>query len=167
MSGAPQETDRRTFLSRLSLALGAAIGLVVTLPLVGFVLGPLRRKVPRVWRPVGPLDGFRVGETVLVELEDPSPKPWAGRTARTGAWLRRVDESELIAFSINCRHLGCPVRWVDGAELFLCPCHGGAYYSDGTVAAGPPPAALARYAVRVRQGQVEIESAPIPLPEDA
>ena len=34
---------------------------------------------------------------------------------------------------------------------------------DGEVAAGPPPEALARYPVRVIDGQVEIETSPIPL----
>jgi menaquinol-cytochrome c reductase iron-sulfur subunit len=98
-----------------------------------------------------------------VEFTDPSPLPWSGITAKTAAWLRRVNESEFIAFSINCRHLGCPVRWVAGPRLFMCPCHGGVYYEDGSVAAGPPPEPLARYPVRVNKGQVEIETGPIPL----
>ena len=83
----------------------------------------------------------------------PSAEAWAGVTATTAAWLRRVGESEFIAFSINCRHLGCPVRWVDTAGLFMCPCHGGVYYSDGTVAGGPPPEPLDRYPVRVQEAK--------------
>jgi menaquinol-cytochrome c reductase iron-sulfur subunit len=50
-----------------------------------------------------------------------------------------------------------------GAELFLCPCHGGVYYADGTVSAGPPPKPLPTYPVRVRAGQVEIQTSPIPI----
>ncbi len=96
-------------------------------------------------------------------FEDPSPEAWAGVTAETGAWLRRVGEEEFIAFSINCRHLGCPVRWVAGPSLFMCPCHGGVYYPNGDVAAGPPPEPLHRYPVRVQDGNVEIETSPIPL----
>jgi menaquinol-cytochrome c reductase iron-sulfur subunit len=49
------------------------------------------------------------------------------------------------------------------AELFMCPCHGGVYYKDGTVAAGPPPKPLVRLEVRITKGQVEIKSAPIPI----
>ena len=55
------------------------------------------------------------------------------------------------------------MRWVQEAKLFMCPCHGGVYYEDGEVAAGPPPEALARYDVRVVDGNVEIETAAIPL----
>ena len=49
------------------------------------------------------------------------------------------------------------------AELFMCPCHGGVFYKDGRVAAGPPQHPLPRYQVRVQNGQVEIEAAPIPI----
>jgi menaquinol-cytochrome c reductase iron-sulfur subunit len=59
--------------------------------------------------------------------------------------------------------MGCPVRWLGDAELFMCPCHGGVYYKDGTVAAGPPPEPLVRYEVRVAHGLVQIKSAPIPI----
>jgi menaquinol-cytochrome c reductase iron-sulfur subunit len=155
--------DRRKFFTRLSIMMGSLIGVLVTIPCMGFVLAPIVRRPPRLWREVAKLDDLAVGETKLVTFEDASSLPWAGVTARTASWLRREGETEFIAFSINCRHLGCPVRWVDGAELFMCPCHGGVYYKDGSVAAGPPPKALARYPVRVRDGVVEIETSPVPL----
>ncbi|MCG8584381.1 MAG: Rieske (2Fe-2S) protein [Pirellulales bacterium] len=174
--------DRRTFFTRLTLGLGGLIGAILAVPAVGFVLGPLIRKPERIWREVhivpdpektgkrdksaaaALVDDFEIGETVLVEFEDPSPKPWAGLTATTAAWVRRESTDGFIAFSINCRHLGCPVRWVAGSELFMCPCHGGVYYSDGEVAAGPPPQGLQKYPIRVENGQVQIETSPVPLP---
>ena len=159
----PPTPERRRFLSRLSVGLSAAVGAVIGLPVVGFLLSPLARKSPRVWRPVGPVEKFPVGQTVDVSFEDASPLPWAGVTANTAAWLRRVDESRFVAYSVHCTHLGCPVRWVADAELFLCPCHGGVYYADGTVSAGPPPKPLPQYPVRVRDGQVEIQTSPIPI----
>ncbi len=154
---------RRRFLGRLSLVLSAAIGAVVTLPVIAFLLAPLTRKGPRVWRSVGPAEGFIIGQTVSVAFEDASPLPWAGVAGRTAAWLRRDGLERFTAFTVHCTHLGCPVRWVAEAELFLCPCHGGVYYADGTVSAGPPPRPLPQYPVRVRNGQVEILTSPIPL----
>jgi menaquinol-cytochrome c reductase iron-sulfur subunit len=59
--------------------------------------------------------------------------------------------------------MGCPVRWLPDAELFMCPCHGGVYYTDGTVAAGPPPKPLVRYEVRVVNDQVQIKAAALPI----
>lgn len=159
----PFSPHRRRFLARISLALSAAVGAVIGLPVVGFLLAPLIRRPPRVWRRVGRVDDFKVGETVSVRFDDASPLPWAGVTARTAAWLRRDDRSRFTAYSVHCTHLGCPVRWIADAELFLCPCHGGVYYADGTVSAGPPPKPLPTYAVRVRGGQVEIQTSPIPI----
>lgn len=159
----PLTPERRRFLTRLSVALSAGIAAVLGVPVVGFLLSPLTRKTPRVWRRVGAVDGFRVGDTVSVSYDDASPLPWAGVTARTAAWLRRDDETHFTAYSVHCTHLGCPVRWVSDASLFLCPCHGGVYYADGTVSAGPPPKPLPQYPVRVRDGQVEILTSPIPI----
>jgi menaquinol-cytochrome c reductase iron-sulfur subunit len=155
--------NRRQFFSKLSITLGGVAALIIGLPIVGFLLSPFLRKVPEVWRPVGSVDSFKVGTTVVVKYLDASPLPWAGVTANTAAWLRRDSEDKFIAFSINCTHLGCPVRWLSDAELFMCPCHGGVYYKDGEVAAGPPPKPLPRYPVRVRNGQVEIMASPIPI----
>jgi menaquinol-cytochrome c reductase iron-sulfur subunit len=157
------ELTRRMFLARFSIALGSLGALVVALPVAGFLLAPYFRRQQDVWRSVGKVDSFKIGETAAVQYEDASPLPWAGVTARSAAWLRREDADTFIAFSINCTHLGCPVRWLPEANLFMCPCHGGVYYKDGTVAAGPPPQPLPRYPVRVKDGEVQIQTAPIPI----
>lgn len=158
-----QPTPRRRFLARWSVVLGVLTAAIVGLPVIGFFFAPLLRKVPRIWRPVGPVDQFRIGTTVAVKFEDASPLPWSGATAQTAAWLRRNGAEEFTAFSVNCTHLGCPVRWLPDTNLFMCPCHGGVYYADGRVAAGPPPRPLVRYPVRVRAGQVEVHTSPVPI----
>ena len=156
-------TTRRRFLTVLSIGLGAFAAGLVGIPIIGFLVAPLVEKVPRFWRPVGPVEKFKIGTTVEVTFVDSSPLPWAGVAARTAAWLRRNDQEEFIAFSVDCTHLGCPVRWLADAELFLCPCHGGVYYENGKVASGPPPKPLPRYPVRVRNGQVEVLTSPVPI----
>ena len=142
---------------------GRLAAAVVSIPIVGFLVSPWLQKTPEVWRPVGPVDKFKIGETVAVNFEDTSPLPWAGVTAQTAAWVRRNGEQDFTAFSVNCTHLGCPVRWLPDAKLFMCPCHGGVYYQDGKVAAGPPPLPLPQYSIRVQNGQVEILAASIPI----
>jgi menaquinol-cytochrome c reductase iron-sulfur subunit len=156
-------TARRRFLARLSLVLGAIGTAVVGIPIVGFLLAPLLRRPGPQWVFVGPVTQFPQGETVEATIREPSPLAWAGLASQTAIWLRRVGPLEFVAFSVNCTHLGCPVRWISGARLFLCPCHGGAFYEDGTVAAGPPPEPLVRYPVRVREGLVEVLSGLSPI----
>ncbi len=160
----PEFNERRRFLNQLSLGLSGLAALLLGIPFIGFLFSSERAEEGAIWRPVGPLEDFPIGETVKVTFVDPTPLPWAGFSARTAAWVRQEREGEFIALSIYCTHVGCPVRWAEGAQLFLCPCHGGSFYRDGSVAGGPPSTALDRYQVRVRAGQVEIRAQPQPLP---
>jgi len=154
--------SRRRFLSRVSLGLSGLAAAVVSVPIVAYLLSPLLRPAPRAWRDLGLVENFRIGETVEVAFDEPSPLPWAGQTARTAVWLRRTGENDFTAFALNCTHLGCPVNWRQDARLFLCPCHGGVYNADGTVAGGPPPHPLRKYDVRVSEGnRVQVLTQPL------
>ena len=158
------DCTRRQFFMHVSIALGSIAAVLAGIPIVGSILAPIIKKPKPEWRGVGAVDSFKVGGGyVKVDYVNTSPLPWAGVTAQSAAWLRRESEDKFIAFSVNCAHLGCPVRWIEGARLFMCPCHGGVYYEDGSVAAGPPPRGLYQYPVRVNNGQVEILASPIPI----
>lgn len=152
----PGRYSRGDFLKMLVVGLGGLMTVAVGLPVVGFILKPIFKTITPVWRGVGKAESFKIGETVAVTYLHADPLPWAGVTAKAAAWLRRDSADGFTAFSISCTHLGCPVRWRPDARLFMCPCHGGVYYEDGTVAAGPPPRPLDRFPVRVQDGQVEI-----------
>ena len=71
-----------------------------------------------------------------------------GETGKVACWVRRISASQFQVFAINCAHLGCPVRWFSESKLFMCPCHGGAYYEDGDRASGPPERGLFEYKYR-------------------
>ena len=89
---------------------------------------------------------FPEGQTRLAIYENPFRVAWDGATAKIACWVRRISGEQFQVFAINCAHLGCPVRWFAQSRLFMCPCHGGVYYEDGSRASGPPP----RGALRVR-----------------
>lgn len=165
MSNPVSETSRRQFLTRFTIAISGLAGAVVGIPFIAYLLSPLIHPVPNVWRSLGPITKFTPAATIEVAYADPSPLPWAGLTAQTAVWVRRNSErtDDFLVFAINCTHLGCPVNWVAGGEIFLCPCHGGVFYADGTVAAGPPPLPLRRYQVRVVNGELQILTQPLPV----
>jgi Rieske Fe-S protein len=71
-----------------------------------------------------------------------------------------------MVLAINCAHLGCPVSWFPQSGLFMCPCHGGVYYSDGARASGPPPRGLYHCVWRVRKGTIEIQAPHYPTLQD-
>lgn len=158
-----ESPGRRRFLTWLCIGAGSLLAMMAGLPVIGYVLVPVFKKAYGQWVSVGRVDRFAIGDTVLISFENPSAMSWAGVTAKTGAWLRRVGDANFIAFVINCSHLGCPVRWEPTSKLFICPCHGSVYYEDGSVAAGPAPLPLQRFRVRVIGGMVELESRPIPV----
>jgi menaquinol-cytochrome c reductase iron-sulfur subunit len=162
-TGDPDRRQRRQVLGLLSAVLGTLGAALIGIPIVGFLVSPLFQERPERWRTVGQVDHFKIGDTVEVGFLDVSPLPWAGIASHTGAWLRREGEQAFIALTLYCSHLGCPVRWLPDADLFMCPCHGGVYYKDGSRAAGPPPRGLAHYPVRVRHGAVQIKTTPVPL----
>lgn len=156
MSADAPTPARRRFISQISVALSTFAVVAAGVPVIGFFFAPASRRPSVPWQPVGKIDDFSIGQTVEVRLAAPNRVPWAGQSAQVAAWLRRKSATEFVAYSANCTHLGCPVRWVASAELFLCPCHGGVYYSDGSVAGGPPPRALSLYPVRIEGTQVLI-----------
>ncbi len=151
------KVTRRRMLIAVCLGSGSLVAAAASVPLLGFFLSPMLRKYPPVWRDVGALDDFKIGDTVKVVLVTSGGLPWDGAAQRVAGWLRRNDEGNFTVYSSKCTHLGCPVRWIPSAELFMCPCHGGVYYKDGDVAAGPPPDPLQQFPVRVANGRVEVQ----------
>jgi menaquinol-cytochrome c reductase iron-sulfur subunit len=146
----PEEITRRRFLGNVAAVLTGVGGVAVAVPVGIYIIAPLFNQPPEPWVDLGPISDYLIGQTKQVTFDDPSPLPWAGITAKISAWLRRDGDRQFTAYEVNCTHLGCPVSWLPGANLFMCPCHGGVYYPDGTVAAGPPPQPLYRYETRVQ-----------------
>jgi menaquinol-cytochrome c reductase iron-sulfur subunit len=156
--------SRRVFLFKLSLLLNGAVGAVLAVPIFGYLLGPALKKTSsdNSWINLGPLSSFPEGETRLVNYRNPVTTPWDGQTGDIPCWVRRVSGNTFQVFAINCAHLGCPVRWFAQSELFLCPCHGGAYYADGTRASGPPERGLFEYDHRIDNGSLMISAGRMP-----
>ncbi len=157
--------DRRRFLTRVTIGLSGAIAALVGLPIVGYLLAPLFAPEPDAFIPVGDLTVFAAGQTTLVQLDDPTPLAWAGQTAKTALWVRRMPAGEVFqVFNVNCTHLGCPVDWRAASKLFLCPCHGGVFYADGTVAGGPPARPLYEREWKVSGGKLLVKVQRLPTP---
>jgi menaquinol-cytochrome c reductase iron-sulfur subunit len=162
----PTTTGRRRFVQWLGAVLGALAGAAFAVPVVGYVFGALFERRPDKWVKLQKADSFADGQTQLVDFDNPYRQPWDGDTARNCAYVRRHGDDFLV-FAVNCAHLGCPVSWFPESGLFLCPCHGGVYYADGSRAAGPPPRGLFRYSHEVRaDGHLWILAGHIPTLHD-
>lgn len=158
----PTPSTRRRFLFMLGLVVDGLIAVLVAIPVLGYLLGPVRRRAAQSWIRLGPIDYFPEGETRLTVYENPYRVDWDGPTAKVACWVRRMEGEQFQVFAINCTHLGCPVRWFAPSRLFMCPCHGGAYYEDGSRASGPPPRGLFEYDHHIRDGQLWVQGGQIP-----
>jgi menaquinol-cytochrome c reductase iron-sulfur subunit len=155
--------SRRTFLFKVSLAVNALVVAAISIPAIGYLLGPVRRKGGyNAWVSLGNIDAYHEGETVLAQYRNPNTHDWDGDTGKVACYVRREAQNKFTVFAVNCAHLGCPVRWFPQSELFMCPCHGGVYYSDGERAAGPPERGLFTYDYKVNGGQLLINAGQMP-----
>jgi menaquinol-cytochrome c reductase iron-sulfur subunit len=155
-------SSRRGFLFKLGLALNALGAILVGIPVVGYILAPARRFSSQSWIKLGGVDSFPVGQTRFAQYENPFRVQWDGDSAKVACWVRRVDAQRFQVFAVNCAHLGCPVRWFPQSKLFMCPCHGGVYYEDGSRASGPPPRGLFEYQYEIREGQLWVRGGQLP-----
>ena len=156
--------SRRVFLFKLSVLLNAAVGAVLAVPIVGYLLAPAMKKGAATgsWVTIGSIDDFPTGQTRLVDYESPVSRLGDGQTAKVACWVRRVSAQQFQVFAINCAHLGCPVRWFAQSKLFMCPCHGGAYYEDGSRASGPPERGLFEYRYKLIGSSLAIHAGDMP-----
>jgi len=158
---------RRGIFMKLGVLLNGAVAATLAVPLVRFLLSSVtlgRQNAYIAWVPLGRVSEFPEGETRLAMFRNPFVTPTDGKTADAACWVRRIEGEQFQVFAVNCAHLGCPVRWFPQSGLFMCPCHGGAYYRDGSRASGPPERGLFEYPIRVQDGIVTIHAGELPTP---
>jgi Rieske Fe-S protein len=169
---------RSVFLEGATLGLGGVIGGLITVPVAGFAIIPafLHQGHPKI--DLGPLDNFPQGEfRVATFKENPSEGEVSRRTAfiRNNGFLNK--EPSFTVISNRCAHLGCPVQPggpIDDKKAktlqlgsnqitliptipaggFICPCHGGAYDTEGNRTAGPPVRGLDRWTFEIVEGRL-------------
>lgn len=159
--------SRRGLFMKLGILFNGLVATALAVPVVEFVLSSITRGRAGgylSWVPLGSVNEFPEGETRLTTFKNPNVMPTDGKTVDTACWVRRVQGDQFQVFAVNCAHLGCPVRWFPQSGLFMCPCHGGAYYRDGSRASGPPERGLFEYPYKVENGLITIRAGELPTP---
>jgi menaquinol-cytochrome c reductase iron-sulfur subunit len=159
--------SRRAMLVKLGLLLNSIVGAALAVPIVRYLVSPVTRERHsgyQSWLSLGGLEQFPAGQTRLATYRNPAVNAWDGETADIACWVRNIDDQNFQVFAINCAHLGCPVRWFAQSNLFMCPCHGGAYYQDGSRASGPPERGLFQYHYKIEDGKLLIKAGEMPTP---
>jgi len=159
----PRVVTRRWLLLAAGAALNGLVGIGLAIPIFRYLLAPVRKdSAYNSWVTLGALDQFPVGQTRLTTYKTPWTRPWDGETDEVACYVRREGTQQFKVFAINCAHLGCPVRWFPQSQLFMCPCHGGVYYADGSRASGPPERGLFTYDHKIVGGELQIDAGQMP-----
>ena len=163
----PGGVTRRDLLVKLAILFNVIVGAILAVPILGYLMSPVtrgRKTGYESWLSLGDLQQFPAGQTRLATYRNPVVNPWDGDTADIACWVRHKDGQNFQVFAINCAHLGCPVRWFPQSALFMCPCHGGVYYQDGSRASGPPERGLFVYHHKIEDGKLFIKAGEVPTP---
>jgi Rieske Fe-S protein len=156
-----ETVSRRRFMNLTAQGAGGIAVAAFTLPALGFAIGPIFKREPFAWQIIGTPEDFTKTQyvTKVVTIVD-----GIGDAGKSIAYVRKRnpdidiephDEfNNYIALWSRCMHLGCPVRYVEAAARFICPCHGGVYNFRGQVAGGPPVRPLDRFYTLERNGYV-------------
>jgi Rieske Fe-S protein len=166
--------SRSRFLEASMIGLAGALGGVLTLPVLGFMVLPSFTNVEEDEADLGPLENFRKGDFVIASY---LAVPQQGEVTRRTVFVRNNgpaesgEQSFTILYS-RCVHLGCPVQPngpIDEAatkklgdvelrpvlaQSFGCPCHGGLYDAEGNRTAGPPVRSMDRFTFSIRNGRL-------------
>jgi Rieske Fe-S protein len=169
---------RSVFLEASTLGLGAIIGGIVTIPVIGFTIAPMFEDTGHPDVDLGPIRDFEEGQFVVAQfITDPKK----GEVSRRTAYVRYngllENQPSFTIISNRCVHLGCPVQpngplFPEGTQKagttilvptlpaggFGCPCHGGQYDTEGNRTAGPPVRALDRYSYSINNGHLILGS---------
>jgi menaquinol-cytochrome c reductase iron-sulfur subunit len=157
---------RRRLMEGTALAAGGIATMAFALPGLGFALGPLfEDTLPTLWQDVGPEGDFN-DESYTPRVMNINAE--IGDAGKTTVYVRKFkpgrdkviegqDSQPYVVISTRCAHLGCPVRYIQASQKFLCPCHGGVYDREGRVVSGPPPRPLERLNVRVNPKTSDLE----------
>lgn len=159
--------SRRGLLTNLGMLLNGCVAAALAIPAIQFLLSSLTHGCAngRVdWVTLGPIDQFPEGETKLATFWDRLADPTENKTVNAACWVRHIKGEQFQVFAVNCVHLGCPVRWFRQSGLFICPCHGGSYYRDGSRASGPPGRGLHEYPYKIDNGLITIQTGEITIP---
>jgi Rieske Fe-S protein len=172
---APEDSySRAGFLELSTIGVGALIGGIVTVPALGFMIGPafLKQGEPDV--DIGPITDYPEGKFMVTSFTLSKEQ---GEVSRRTAYVRNNGQlnrqPSFTIISNHCAHLGCPVqpngpldpkgtkelgdvKIVPTVSIagFGCPCHGGQYDTEGNRTAGPPVRALDRYSYSIKHGRI-------------
>jgi menaquinol-cytochrome c reductase iron-sulfur subunit len=144
-----EQPSRRRFHLAVIYGLWALIGAALAIPAAIYLLLPPKVVRREEWTEVGDIGSLTLMQPEEMSFQRVRKDGWKLITEKTTAWITRVSDRDVVAYTPTCTHLGCAYHWDEKNKNFLCPCHTSAFGLDGKVLSGPAPRALDRYLVKI------------------
>ena len=158
-----ETVTRRRFMTGSVQVFGGIAAAAIGLPTLGFALGPVFEREKSHWEDVGAAADFP-DNTYIPKII--TTTAGVGEVGKTTVYVRRHNSQidgpvrdsfdQYVAISNRCAHVGCPVRYFEASQRFICPCHGGVYDFRGARVGGPPVRPLDRFYTRVLNGRLQV-----------
>ena len=128
--------ERRSFLKWATHGMGALWGAIIGLPAIAFLIDARNRPAPPgEFKPTGlRWNELVVGVPRQAVIKAVRHDAWTlhPNDVLGGMWLVKQEDGKVVAFTMTCTHLGCPISGFDAAtKQFRCPCHGGTFHLNG------------------------------------
>jgi menaquinol-cytochrome c reductase iron-sulfur subunit len=149
---------RRSFYEVCIHGLGGLMAAVLAVPALAYLFVKPKSKKRSDWVQAADLTQLRTQSPEEVVFHRARVDGWRVVNEKTTAWVVKLDDKNVVAYSPSCTHLGCAYHWDAQLKNFICPCHTSTFSIDGNVLAGPAPRPLDRYAIRVESGKLFIGS---------
>jgi menaquinol-cytochrome c reductase iron-sulfur subunit len=161
--GETEGLARRGFFVRATQVLGALITGGLTLPALAYLFRGPNTIHPGGW--VDATDVTRLKPRIPEEISFRRVRKdgWNLISEKSTAWVVKLTDTEVVAFTPQCTHLGCAYHYEAEKGEFLCPCHTSNFSIEGKVLTGPAPRPLDRYPVQLQGSRLligSIEAAP-------
>jgi Rieske Fe-S protein len=153
--GDEKKIDRRQFMSWVTGAISAIIGLGLGIPAIAYIVGPsLKKEEAQNWINLGSISKVELGIPTLFKTKIQRQTGWIVNEEEISVYILTENGRDFVAMSNICTHLGCRIRWIEDREEFFCPCHNGVFDKDGGIVAGPVPKPLDRFDTKVEDNQL-------------
>jgi Rieske Fe-S protein len=128
--------ERRSFLKWATHGLGALWGAIIGLPAIAYLIDARNRPAPPgEFKPTGlRWNELTVGVPRQAVIKAVRHDAWTlhPNDVLGGVWLVKQDDGKIVAFTMSCPHLGCPISGFDPqTKRFGCPCHRGTFRLNG------------------------------------
>jgi menaquinol-cytochrome c reductase iron-sulfur subunit len=148
-------TRRAFYIGFINGAMGL-IGLALAVPAAIYLLFPPKLRKGQEWVETADLSKIPIGTPTEISFERTRVDGWKVTNEKATAWVVKQPNSEVVAFSPQCTHLGCAYHWDAPSHTFICPCHTSVFSIDGKVLGGPAPRPLDRFMTKIEGSRLDI-----------